>query len=206
MKDFKQDYFLRTRQEIDAEKHSRDTILNVIIIVLGAVGFALFQSGNAEVLLKHPISFVLEVTILVTIPGLFWLRRKKLHQIADRWFVLYYLNKHHINAIPLNETLEAIVKKDLETTRYTIKDLGLCFAICCPIYGLIAASVYEQISMHLWRVVIIIGIVLFHLTIASLLMIRSFKCPEPLASACTRYQPKEETEDSDNNVRHPCSR
>jgi undecaprenyl pyrophosphate phosphatase UppP len=192
MPDFIETYFTQTRQEIDTEKHSRDNILNVIILVLGAVGFALFQAGNAQTLLRQPVALVIEITMLATITGLFWLRRKKLHQIADRWFVLHNLLRSRLAHIPVSETLEAIVEKDLKTTRYTRKDVWLCLAVACPIYGLVAASLHERFGQkHLVTLSLVAVVVAAHATIVTWLMIRPFKCPEPLATASTKNVPNQ---------------
>ena len=175
---------MQTRREIDAEKHSRDNILNVVILVLGAAGFASFQAGNAERLSKSPAALVVELTMLVTITGLFWLRRKKLQQIADRWFVLHNLLQYHMTELPLDETLEAIVEKDLWTTRYTRKDVWVCVAVSCPIYGLVAVNLYVQLCGHsILLAIAVVLLILMHLGIAALLMIRPFRCPESLATS-----------------------
>jgi hypothetical protein len=119
-----------------------------------------------------------------TVTGLFWLRRKKLQQIADRWFVLHNILQHHLIKLPIEETLDAIVEKDLRTTRYTRKDLCLCLSISAPIYGLFAVSLHEQFGTKLILYILtIVMIVLVHLAIAAMLMIRPFKCPEPLTAA-----------------------
>jgi hypothetical protein len=108
--DFLREYFLQTRREIDAEKESRDRLLNFIILAIGAVGFTMFQSEKADTLLAHPCALIIELSILVTITALFWLRRKKLQQIADRWFVLGNLLSRHFDEIAIEESLEAIVE------------------------------------------------------------------------------------------------
>jgi len=190
MTDFSESYFAQTRQEIDTEKHSRDNILNVVILVLGAVGFAMFQADNAQTLLRQPVALVIEITMLVIITGLFWLRRKKLQQIADRWFVLHNLLQNHMASLPVAETLEAIVEKDLKTTRYTRKDVWLCVAVSFPVYGLAAASLHERIgNHHLLTVSLLVLLVSLHLAVAVPLMIRPFKCPEPLATARKNRMP-----------------
>ena len=40
---FEKEYFIQTRQEIDTEKRERDRILNFIVLILGAIGFALIR-------------------------------------------------------------------------------------------------------------------------------------------------------------------
>jgi cytochrome bd-type quinol oxidase subunit 2 len=204
MSDFIGDYVLQTRREIDAEKHSRDNILNVVILALGAVGFAMFKADNTVTLVKQPLALVVQVTMLATVTGLFWLRRKKLQQIADRWFVLHNILECHLSELPLAETLEAIVEKDLQTTRYTRKDVWLCVAVSCPIYGLATLSLYEQLGRQRGITgAAVTLLILVHFAIVACLMIHPFKCPEPLATARQRRKPNQVPEDMARKVTGP---
>lgn len=180
MSDFIKDYIFQTRREIDTEKHSRDNILNVIVLVLGAVGFAMFRSEDPILLLEQPAALVIEACILVTVTGLFWLRWKKLQQIADRWFVLYNLLQHHLIELPLNESMEAIVEPGLRSRRYTEKDFLLCVMVSCPVYGLFILGLKNNFSQ--WPILSLL-FVLSHIIVCAALMLRPFKWPEPLATA-----------------------
>ena len=192
MSDLLTEYLSQTRKEIDTEKHSRDNILNVVVLVLGAAGFAIFRANDPTGILRDPAMALMEIAMLGTITALFWLRRKKLQQIADRWFVLHNLLETHLTDIPARQSLEAIVEKDLQTTRYTRKDVSLCLGLSLPIYGLLAVTVHGQLSIRDTAIVVICT-ALVHIVISSVLMLRPFRCPEPLASERRREQPNRNT-------------
>ncbi len=159
--DFLREYFLQTRREIDAEKSSRDQILNFVIISLGAIGFAIFQSSN---ILSNPHSIAVESSLLVFITSLFWLRRKKLQQISDRWIVLEGLLHTRIRFLPIENSLETIVLQGLKSFKYSIKDFILCICVSCPIYAVIVFSLTTWISLPT-NILITVGIILFHASI-----------------------------------------
>lgn len=57
MSDFDREYFIQTRKEIDTEKRERDHILNIAIIVLGALGFAFIQKDESRQFIEKFHSF-----------------------------------------------------------------------------------------------------------------------------------------------------
>lgn len=132
-------YVLQTRQEIDTEKQQRDSLLNFAIAVLGALGFGLLQNDNFTTLVAHPSAFWIYVAILIIITSLFWVRHKKLQQIADRWFVLHKIAVANPEDFP-HPSLEALVCPNLTNWTYTIKDAVLSVALATPIYALVWIS------------------------------------------------------------------
>ena len=140
MNDFISSYFIQTRQEIDNEKSSRDHILNFVILAIGALGFALLQNEKTVAILHTPVGLGLEFSVLVTITSLFWLRRRKLVQIAHRWTALDRLLKNHDLGVPYSESLESDVIPNLSTRFYPMKDAAVCVGVSCPIYASIAVS------------------------------------------------------------------
>jgi len=186
-KQFVREYFFQTRREIDTEKNSRDQILNFVIVALGAIGFAVFQSDKSGEFLSEPIAVLMPLSMLCAITALFWLRRKKLQQIADRWFVLEHLVAHHIDDLPRNVTLEAVVHKDLQTTRYTRKDVWVSMGVSLPVYGIIV-HVLDTTLAPLAVAGSVAAVFATHLALSWLLLGRPFDCPEPLKSHRQRGQ------------------
>ena len=82
---FDREYFLQTRREIDTEKRERDHLLNFAVVILGALAFAVVQNEAARALVQEWYSLLFEVATLTILTSLFWVRKKKLQQIADRW-------------------------------------------------------------------------------------------------------------------------
>ncbi len=139
MNDSLRQYFLQTRQEIDTEKKQRDSLLNFAIAVMGVLGFGLLQNENSTSFVEHQATFWVSVGILVILTSLFWVRRKKLQQIADRWFVLNQLAISNPEDFP-NPSLEALVCPKLTKWTYSIKDAVLSVALATPVYALILTS------------------------------------------------------------------
>ena len=135
MKDFCQKYIIQTRREIDTEKQHRDSLLNFAIAVMGALGFGVLQNDDLPKLLSHPAVGYIGISILLIITSLFWVRRKKLQQIADRWFVLWHLAKKYPEEFP-NPSLESLVCPNLTRWTYTVKDTVLAIALSSPVYVL----------------------------------------------------------------------
>lgn len=178
--DFIKAYFIQTRQEIDTEKRERDQILHFVILVLGAMGFAIIQSDKAQVFLSHPCALITEFGTLILILTLFWIRRKKLHQISDRWFVLHSLLKTESLGVSEDISMEAIVIPDLQTTRYTRKDVWLNWSVSLPIWSLVAVT-FCSIGLHKWVLVLLLFSGLIIQWIVSFIFLgRSFKCPDLL--------------------------
>jgi len=94
---FDREYFLQTRKEIDTEKRERDHLLNFAVVILGALAFAVVQSEKAQQFLQEPYSLMLEISTLIILTSLFWVRRKKLQQISDRWYTLYHMALRNMN-------------------------------------------------------------------------------------------------------------
>ncbi len=181
MSEFMREYFLQTRREIDTEKSSRDSILNFAILTIGAIGFGMFQNDKVDIFLQQPIFLILEMSMLASITTLFWLRSKKLHQIADRWFVLHSILREHQDEMALDKSLEGIVVLYLQTTRYPKKDVVVCLGLSSPIYSLMLVNLWNLMPIPS-AVVVLILIFVMHLVIAWRLMISPCKPPNHLVT------------------------
>ena len=175
---FDQAYFIQTRKEIESEKHERDVLLNFAILVLGAVGFGLFQSSTAQQFIREPMSLAVEIPALTIISTLFWVRYQKLKQISERWFSLSYLSKTLFDQQKINFMLETIVTKSLTTWRYIRKDFLLNISFSLPFYGLLLVQVIDGIiQAQWWRIVIAFSVFLLHIITCSFLFSRKFRDP-----------------------------
>lgn len=173
-------YFIQTRKEIDTEKRERDQMLNFAVLVLGAIGFAVVQSETAQKYLKHPEAIGIEIAALVIISSLFWIRYKKLQQIADRWFVLHRIVIKHFGKKTSHEMLEGVVSKYLTTWRYIRKDFILNISFSLPIYGMLALQFIDGYRKgDNWRVIISAAIIALHPILSSLILGRKLRDPLP---------------------------
>lgn len=136
MEGFLCSYFIQTRQEIDTEKRERDNLLNFAIAVIGAIAFGILQSPDPWKIFDHHLSGWFGVSLLLMVTSLFWIRRKKLQQVADRWYVLGHLAKTYPSDFP-KYSLESMVCPRLESKYYTFKDFFLAFAFSTPVYILL---------------------------------------------------------------------
>jgi len=148
MSDFEREYFLQTRREIDTEKHERDQLLNFAILVLGAIVFGVAQSENAQRFLEEATAPAIEVPALAITSTLCWIRRKKLQQIADRWFVLHLMLVEHFGSERAETSLEGIAVQGLRGRRYVWKDVVLNWALSLPLYVLLATQVPVGWRLH----------------------------------------------------------
>ncbi|MCX7346993.1 MAG: hypothetical protein NTU78_14850 [Alphaproteobacteria bacterium] len=177
--DFRKAYFVQTRQEIDTEKRERDHILHLIVLVLGALGFAIIQSEKAQEFLKNPYSLLMEAGTVVLFMALFWLRRAKMQQIADRWFVLRAILKSGDIGIPENKSLEALVTAGLQGRRYLRKDWVVCWAVCIPLAGPAAMTLHHagwypgHIILAAFAAIMAVG------ALAWVILMHRLKCPNP---------------------------
>lgn len=144
--DFQRAYFIQTRQEIDTDKKIRDTTLNMAVLVLGGVAFAVFKGDNTLALIRSAHGFCLNLAAIVIVTALCYARREKMRQISDRWCVLYHLLRDHPEWLNSEKTLESIVlrgfrppKKALQ--RYITKDFWLNVALCSPL--LVGVSIFN---------------------------------------------------------------
>jgi len=175
---FVREYFIQTRKEIDTEKRERDQILNFAVLILGAIGFAIFQSETAQEFLQQPKALTVELPALVIITSLFWIRRKKLQQIADRWFVLHRLAERYFDKEDIEMMLEEIVLKKFLKRTYVRKDFFLNIALCLPIYGLLILQLLDGFHKdQLWRTIFIIIIVILHSIFSFFLLYIKLKNP-----------------------------
>ncbi len=177
--DFRTDYFIQTRREIDTEKHSRDQILNFAVVVLGAIAFAIFRSSEANVFLTKPFAIIPECSALLMISALFWVRRKKLEQIADRWFVLHNLAEELFGEERAKSLLEGMVCKQLTRRRYIKKDLFLNFALSSPIYTLLFIHLSGFWTESIWQAVASLAVVVLHVVLSAYILGRRFRRPSP---------------------------
>lgn len=103
---FESAYFTQTRQEIDTEKRERDQILNFALLAIGALAVVIARVDTTLEFLRSVEGLVLEASALPVITTLCWIRRKKLEQIADRWYVLLWMIQHRMPEHRVKETLE----------------------------------------------------------------------------------------------------
>lgn len=172
------DYFIQTRKEIDTEKQERDKILNYAFLVMGAIGFAVAQKEEAQKFLRTDEGLVVAGAALLILFSLFWVRRKKLQQIADRWYVLRHQLQERVEADKLPFTLESVVAQKLPTRTYTIKDAGLSVALALPIYVLFGIRSYAGLDRaSVWQVVTPITVILGHLGVSLFILMRRLKNP-----------------------------
>jgi len=175
--DFRKAYFVQTRQEIDTEKRERDHILYLVVLVLGALGFAIIQSEKPQEFLKNRYSLLMDAGTVVLFMALFWLRRAKMQQIADRWFVLRSMLKSGDIGIPEEKSLEALVATGLRGKRYLWKDWVVCCAVCVPLAGPAAMTLH---SVGWSPRGIIITLCIAAVTVVGLawvILMRRLKCP-----------------------------
>jgi hypothetical protein len=167
--DFQKAYFLQTRQEIDTDKKIRDTTLNMAVLVLGGVAFAVFKGDNTLALVRSTHGFCLNLAAVVIVTALCYARREKMRQISDRWCVLFHLLRDNPNWLNSEKTLESIVLKGFrppnrELQRYITKDFWLNVALCSPLLvgifvfsvltGVVVGAVFLSFAMwlHLKRI------------------------------------------------------
>jgi hypothetical protein len=140
---FEREYFLQTRKEIDDEKHSRDTILNIAVAVLGGLGFALLNERKDQAvgdLIQTTPATLLTISGLVIVTALMWARKMKLRQIADRWFVLRSLLIDKSTPQTNTQLLEEIACDGLTGWRYIRKDFVFVLAISTPFYVILVMN------------------------------------------------------------------
>ncbi|MFB3880999.1 MAG: hypothetical protein ACE149_07030 [Armatimonadota bacterium] len=178
--EFAKAYFIQTRSEIDTEKRERDQMLNFAILVLGAIGFAICGSGEAQTFLRQPEALAVEVPALAIVSSLLWVRRKKLQQIADRWFVLERMALRHFGQKSTGEMLEGVVCRNLTTWRYIAKDFVLNFILSSPIYGLLILQMSEGLGHRQpWRAVLAAALLISHAATTGAVFGRTIRNPLP---------------------------
>lgn len=180
LKGFEQAYFIQTRQEIDTEERARDRLLYLAVIVLGAIAVATCLSRTAQEFLLRPGALALAIPALAIISTLFWVRRKKLEQISDRWFVLHRMAVRHFGPDRAKETLEGIAVRDLPTWRYISEDFTLNIAFSLPVYGLlILQSIHGGAAGQWWRTFISIIAIAAHALYSYPILGRMLRDPLP---------------------------
>lgn len=175
--DFDREYLLQTRKEIDTEKRERDHILYLAVVVLGAIGFAMAQTDKAQDFLRQPSSLAFEISTLVILTSLFWVRWMKLRQIADRWYTLNRLINRHYNSQQAAEYMEAVVIKGFKKAHYIKKDIVLNFALSLPIYSLILLSSLNLSISSAWQIIIPMLIIGIHILISIGVLNRKLRDP-----------------------------
>jgi len=162
--EFQQAYFIQTRNEIDTEKRLRDTTLHFAILVLGAAGFVVLRSDITAVFLRSAHGLALSLSSIAIITSLFLVRREKLRQIADRWFILHGLLQKNPDWLDTSSSLEAEIVKHFSKLkkgqkkihRYSREDLFLNIAICGPLFA--SCFLYQRIigvlTAVLWLLII----------------------------------------------------
>jgi hypothetical protein len=180
LSDFDREYFLQTRKEIDTEKRERDHLLNFAVVILGALAFAVVQSETAKQFLQEPYSLMFEISTLSILTSLFWVRRKKLQQISDRWYTLYHMVLSNMDMEWLSQSMEAAVIKGFAKARYIRKDLALNIALSLPIYTLVFVSSrglpFHSALSSIAGALIVAG----HLAVSCVLLATRLKDPFPV--------------------------
>lgn len=178
--EFDREYFLQTRREIDTEKRERDQLLNFAVVILGALAFGVVQSEKAKELLQEPCSLMFEISTLIILTGLFWVRRKKLQQISDRWYTLYHMALRNLSEEWMSQSMEAVVVRGFSKGRYIRKDLALNVALSLPIYTLILVSSLGLPFCSLLSVFTAVVIVIGHLAVCWILLAKKLIDPFPV--------------------------
>lgn len=163
---FLREYFIQTRKEIDTEKRERDKMLHFAIILLGGVLLFIVQS---EKLLRfsHPLEATLfELSLLIIISSMFWIRWKKMCQISDRWYVLFGILENYLGKERSKIFLEKTVLNGFKTRRYVCKDAWLNLALCLPIYLVMIKTSFRDFDnlfnvMHGFIIALAHGIISF---------------------------------------------
>lgn len=147
-REFAQAYFIQTRQEIDTEKRERSQMLNFVVVVLGAIGYGIVQKDATLTLLKDPQALAVEIPALLVITALFWVRHRRLQQVADRWFALRNMLDDLIvkGKDQSGKMLEDVVCDGLLAGRYNLENALLHLAFCLPLYGLLALQIAAGLS------------------------------------------------------------
>lgn len=145
--EFEKAYFLKTRDEIEVEKKSRDLMLNFTIVVLGGIAFSLVKNENSDAAITSESMLVAVTSALYLITILIWLRLQKLQQIADRWYVLNgIIDKYYTTEQEANIFLEKTVVDGLNGWGYVKKDIYLFLVLVIPMYVLM----YFQVNVS-WK-------------------------------------------------------
>ena len=187
--EFDRAYFIQTRLEIDTEKRERDRILNFAVVVLGALGFAVVQSDNAQEIFKQPHSLAFQVSTLIILTSLFFARRMKLRQIADRWYTLSHMLKRYYGEDRAATYMEVVVLRGFKHARYVKKDVVLCLSLSLPIYSLVGVtslSLFLPLGLRLAIPFVIIGT---HVFVS--LCILGRKLTDPFTESCREREAKE---------------
>jgi len=180
LSNFEREYFIQTRKEIDTEKRERDQMLNFAVLVLGGIGFGVSQSQSAQQFLQESQALVIEIPALIIITSLFWVRYKKLKQIADRWFALYRIVMRYFGRERVEEMLEGLVYKNLTGWRYILKDFVLNIALCLPVYALILLPSFNRyLPVQPWRLGVSASVIVLHCVISSIILGRKIHDPLP---------------------------
>ncbi len=168
------EYFVQTRREIDTEKHERDRLLHFAIILLGGLAVITIQRVDFPDVVSAPESILGQVGFLVILTALFWLRFKKLTQIADRWLALHRLARDYGGADFLNLSLEKTVIAGFKARRYIRKDLILALSFSFPIYLLLVRASWQFFHGNAWiRGTLLVLVVSLHILASWLLQWRS---------------------------------
>ena len=161
---FIRDYFIQTRAEIDTEKRERDRLLHFAIILLGGVMVVLLRREGFVDFGASVEGIALGVSLLTILTSLFWIRWKKLCQIADRWYVLHHLLEDYLTGKQAKFFLEEIVIEGFKNKRYVRKDLVLNFALCLPIYFMIVRWAVNFLeAQNVVEVIVLVGVLVVHL-------------------------------------------
>lgn len=111
------------------------------------------------------------------ITSLFWVRRKKLQQIADRWFILQRLAERIVGKDGAGLLLESLVCQQLTGRRYVEKDFFLNYALSSPIYALLLVHTPGFWSDGPIAASFAVAVIIVHAVLSGLLLGRPFRAP-----------------------------
>ncbi len=177
LSDFEREYFLQTRKELSAARRELDQMLYLIILVLGAIAFAMIQSDSSRDFFGEPYALIPLASALMIITSLFKIRRGKLQEMANRWFVLKEMLLRHFPDESIEQLLEGVVVSGIGQKQYVTSNVINHVILSTPIYFLLFVSA-QGFSLHMgFRIAIAASMVLLHLVVSSAILWRRLKNP-----------------------------
>jgi len=187
VKAFEREYFIQTRKEIDSEKQARTRLFHYAVIVFGGLT-AFYIDMYKDSLPNFKLDFFcmgLAVSLLFILTTIFYVRHRKLLQIAHRWYVLYIMINKWYGLEEARLFLESIVVNGFDKKHYLTKDLALTFCLAFPIYlFLLGFSIKAETNI----LCLSISVVIVHIVASSLVLGRKVKPPEDIREQVNRYQ------------------
>jgi hypothetical protein len=150
-------------------------------LLWGGLSIAVLQRSDVAEFMLAPTALYVEVPLLIILTSMFWARWKKLSQIADRWYVLFYLLKQYLGKERAKRFLEQSVLYGFRARRYVRKDAALNFCLCLPIYAIMVTSFLKSIKAgSLICGLLPLALAVFHAVGSFVLLARPMKVPSNL--------------------------